>query len=302
MQFILFILTYPFLWVLSRFPMKLLYIISDFFFFIIFYVVKYRKNVVTSNIKRAFPEKTEQEIHSISKKFFRHFTDLVMESVKSFSISKKNIRKRYVYENVEVVDELYNQGYSIALMGSHHNNWELSYGLPLLTNISCFGAYTKIKNPYYEKVIKASRTRFGYDGVPTFEFSKTIKRRLEENVQSLYILLSDQSPQIHKTNHWHKFLNVYVPVHTGAEILAKKHNFAVANMTVTKVKRGHYSAKFELITKTPNDFEDFKITEKFLAITEEHVKTQPEYYLWTHKRFKHEGKYDLWEEKFKKKK
>lgn len=294
MAFLSFALTYPFIWILSRLPMRILYLKSNFFFFIMYYVIGYRKKVVYNNINIAFPEKTEKEKKKLTKNFFKHFIDLLFESIKSFSISEKEIKKRYIYKNIEILNNLYNEGRSICLTGAHHNNWELSFGLPLATKISCYGAYTKINNPYFERVIKASRTKFGYDGVPTTEFSKTIKERVKNNIQSLYILLSDQSPQLHRARHWANFLGQFVPVHTGAEILSKKYNFAVVNMTVTKVKRGFYEAEFNLITKEPKQFDNFEITEQYLKITEEHIKTQPENYLWSHKRFKHKDKYDVW--------
>lgn len=299
MQRVIFLIVYPIIWCLSRLPMWILYRFSDVFFFIIYYLVGYRKKVIYSNIQKVFPEKTDKEIKSISRKFYRHLTDLIFESVKSFTIPRKELAKRYTYTNVEVINNLYEEGYDIVLVGSHHNNWEWSFGLPIYTDINCYGAYTRIKNPYFEKVIKSSRTRFGYDGVPTVEFYKSIQERVENKIQSLYILLSDQSPQLHKTRHWSQFLNNYVPVHTGAEILSKKHNLAIVCISTTKIKRGYYSASFELITKTPNEFADFELTEKFLAIAEKHIYTQPEYYLWSHKRFKHMDKYDLWEEKYK---
>lgn len=294
MNFIIFILTYPFVWILSRFPMRILYIISDFLFFILFYVIGYRKKVVLSNIKTAFPEKSDSEVNTIAKKFFKHLTDLVVESIKSFSISEKTLRKRYQYKNIEVINDLIEKGRSIVFVGSHQNNWEWSFGLPLYININCYGAYTKIQNDYFDKAIKSSRMRFGYEGVPTWDFSKSVENRVKNNIQSLYGLLSDQSPQLYRAKHWGNFLGNFVPVHTGAEILSKRHNFAVINMSVLKLKRGYYQATFSLITENASAHKDFDITEKFLKITEENIKKQPEFYLWSHKRFKHKGKYDEW--------
>lgn len=294
MKFLVFILTYPFIWILSRFPMSFLYIISDFFYFLMYYVLGYRKKIVFDNIKTAFPEKTDKEINSISKKFFSHFTDLIFESIKSFSISKENLTKRYTYENVEVINNLAEKGKSIVLMGAHHNNWEWSFGLPLQVNIDCYGTYTKIQNNYFEKVIKSSRMRFGYDGVPTAEFIKAIGKKVKDKNQSLYIMLSDQSPQLHRTKYWSNFLGEFVPVHTGAETLSKKYHFAIINMSVLKVKRGYYKTKFTLITENASDYKDFEITDKYLKLTEKNIKKQPQFYLWSHKRFKHKGKYNEW--------
>ena len=299
MKLLTFIIVYPLIWILSILPMRLLYIISDCFRFILFNFIGYRKKVVISNLKMAFPEKPTDETQIITKKFYKHFVDLIFESIKSFTISRKEIEKRYVFKNVDVINAAVKNGRNIILTGSHQGNWELAFGLPFKTTINCFGAYTKIQNPYFEKVIKASRTKFGFDGVPTGIFNKTLEERIQNNLQSLYILLSDQSPQLHKTRYWANFLNNYVPVHTGAEVLAKKHDFTIINMNVTKVKRGYYEADFELITNTPNDYKNFEITDKYLKITEAHIKKQPEFYLWSHKRFKHKDKHDQWLEKRK---
>ncbi|WP_428742896.1 lysophospholipid acyltransferase family protein [Tenacibaculum sp.] len=294
MKLLIFIIVYPLIWILSILPMRLLYIISDFFRLVVFNFIGYRKKVVIQNLKMAFPDKNDKEIKSIAKKFYKHFIDLIFESIKSFTISKKQIEKRYVYKNIEVINNLAAKGRSIILSGSHQANWELSFGLPLKANLSCYGAYTRIQNPYFEKVIKSSRTKFGYDGVPTGLFNKKLEERVKNNIQSLYILLSDQSPQVHKTRYWATFLNNWVPVHTGMEVLAKKYNFAIVNMNITKVKRGYYEANFELITENPKEHDNFEITDKYLKITEDHILKQPEYYLWTHKRFKHKDKYEQW--------
>ncbi|MGG6232030.1 lysophospholipid acyltransferase family protein [Tenacibaculum sp. SDUM215027] len=294
MKFLAFIFIYPFIWLLSRLPMRVLYIFSDFFFLILYYVIGYRKKVVEKNLKTAFPSKRESEINKISIKFFKHFVDLLFEGVKSFSISKKELYKRYKYLNPEIINKYAEQGRSVTLVGAHQANWEWAFGMPLVLNIDCFGAYKKIKNPYFDKVIKESRTKFGFDAVPTSLFNKSMSYRHSKGIQCLYILLSDQSPQVKKTKYWTTFLNEKVPVHTGAEILAKKYNSVVVNMSTTKVKRGYYEVKFELITDSPNEFDNFKIIDQFLEVTKKNIKVQPEYYLWTHNRFKHKDKYEQW--------
>jgi len=290
MQFLVFILTYPFIWLISKLPMRILYVFSDFFFILIYYVFGYRKKIVFQNIHLAFPEKPKEEVNTIAKKFFKHFTDIFMESVKAFSISEKEILKRYRYKNPEVVDQIAKKGQSIALVGAHLANWEWSINLPLVVQINVFGAYTKLANPYFEKVVKNSRSKFGVVGSPTNKFIKKIQQNFKNNIQGLYILLSDQSPQVHKTHYWAPFFGVTVPVHTGAEMLAKKYNMAVVNYVAKKVKRGYYEVIFELITDTPKDFKDYQITDKYLAITERNIKAQPELYLWSHRRFKHKDK------------
>lgn len=296
MQFIVFALTYPLIYILSRFPMRILYIISDFFFFLIYYVFGYRKKVVVANLKIAFPEKSASEIKQISKGFFKHFTDLMMESVKAFSISEKEIRARYIFKNPALIDFYGNQGKNLVIMGAHQANWEWCTSLPLHLDTKILGAYTKIGNKYFEQAIRTSRKRFGIYGYKTTETIVNITKNIENNIKAAYILLSDQSPQVHKTFYWGNYFNVKVPIHTGAEMLAKRFDFVVLYFSVKKIKRGYYEANFELITENPTSFKDYEITDKYLAITEKNISAQPECYLWSHKRFKHSDKVP---EKFK---
>ena len=290
MQFLIFVITYPIIWLLSLLPMKILYLLSDFLYLIFFYLIGYRKKVVLENLQFAFPKKELDELRTIQKKFFKHFTDIFIESIKAFTISEKTIKKHYKYTNPELINDLYDKGRSIAFMGSHQANWEWSISIPLVVKITCFGAYTRIGNSYFDKTVKDSRTKFGFIGYKTTETIKSISRNFDEGVQGLYLLLSDQSPQIHKTHYWREFMGVKVPIHTGAEMIAKKFDMAVVNYTVKKVKRGYFEVTFETITEQPNEYKDYEITDKYLAITERNICDQPEYYLWSHKRFKHRDK------------
>ena len=290
MQFLIFAITYPIIWLLSLLPMKILYLLSDFLYLIFFYLIGYRKKVVLENLQLAFPKKELDELRTIQKKFFKHFTDIFIESIKAFTISEKTIKKHYKYTNPELINDLYDKGRSIAFMGSHQANWEWSISIPLVVKITCFGAYTRIGNSYFDKTVKDSRTKFGFIGYKTTETIKSISRNFDEGVQGLYLLLSDQSPQIHKTHYWREFMGVKVPIHTGAEMIAKKFDMAVVNYTVKKVKRGYFEVTFETITEHPNEFKNYEITDRYLGIVERNIIDQPEYYLWSHKRFKHRNK------------
>jgi len=294
MHFLVFAIVYPFIWVISRLPMRILYGISNIFFFFVYYVFKYRKKVVEDNIRMAFPEKPEEEIKKIAKKFFLHFTDLLMESIKSFSISKKEIQKRYTYKNIEVIHDLIKQGRSIILTGAHQANWEWSFYIPSLISIPMFGAYTKLGNKYFDDKIKESRTKFGGNGFKSSHIIKGIQKNYNDNLQALYLLISDQSPQMRRTKYWRKFFNINVPVHVGPEMLAKRFDYVVVNYVTKKTKRGYFEASFELITDSPKDFDKYEITDKYFEITERNIREQPEYYLWSHKRFKHKDKYEKW--------
>ena len=290
MNFIVFAIAYPFIWIFSRLPMRVLYIKSDFLYILMYYIIGYRKKVVLDNLKLSFPEKSEDELKKISKKFFKHFLDLIMESVKAFSISEKEILKRYKYKNPELINKFVKEGKSIALVGAHQANWEWSISLPLVLNIDVYGAYTKLNNKYFEKWVRESREKFGVIGYKTSDTVRGMQKNFTEKKQGSYILLSDQSPQPHKTYYWREFFNIKVPVHTGAEMLSKKFDLVVINYVTRKVKRGFYETEFQLITDTPKEFDNYEITDKYTALTEENIKQQPELYLWSHKRFKHRDK------------
>lgn len=290
MQAIVFVVVYPIIWLMSLLPMRVLYIFSDFLFYIFFYLVGYRKKVILNNLELAFPEKSIAELKQIRKRFYKHFVDLIVESIKAFTISQKNLQKRYTYRNPELIDNITAKGKSIALMGAHQSNWEWSIGMTLSVNTKCFGAYTKIGNKYFDKVIKKSRTKFGFIAYKTSETIKSMAHNFDNGIHGLYLLLSDQSPQVHKTHYWREFMGVKVPIHTGAEMLAKKFDMAVVNYSIKKVKRGYFEVTFDLIAGNARDFENYEITDKYLEITERNINAQPEFYLWSHKRFKHRDK------------
>ena len=270
--------------------MPFLYLVSDIFYGLFFYVFGYRKKVVLDNLTLAFPEKEADELLKIRKKFYRHFTDLIVESVKAFTMSSKFVFKRYTFKNPKILNDLHKKGKSVAFVGAHQANWEWSCSMPLWVDITCLGAYTKVGNKYFDKVIKTSRTKFGFEGHKTTKTVNQIKKNFDNGIQALYLLLSDQSPQVQNTHYWSEFMGIKVPIHTGAEMLAKKFDMAVVNYSVKKTKRGRFEVTFELITESPNNFKNYEITDQYLKIIERNIHAQPEYYLWSHKRFKHRDK------------
>ncbi|WP_445749730.1 lysophospholipid acyltransferase family protein [Polaribacter sp.] len=294
MQLLLFGIVYPFAWLFSRLPMRILYMISDVLFFLVYHVFGYRKEVVLKNISYAFPEKTFEEKEQLSKEFFKHFTDILMESVKGFTMGKEEILKRYQYKNPELLNSFVKEGKSIALVGAHLANWEWCVNLPLITNIPIYGSYNQLRNPYFEKALRKSRERFGMNGIKTFETVKVMMSNYQNNTQGIYILLSDQSPLVEKTFYWTEFFGVKVPVHTGLEMLSKKFDLIVINQHTRKIKRGYYETEFELITQDPKSFDNYELTEKYIRITEKSIKKDPENYLWSHNRFKHKDRFDEW--------
>jgi Kdo2-lipid IVA lauroyltransferase/acyltransferase len=290
MNFIIYILVYPIIWFISILPFKILYFISDIIYLLVYYVIGYRKKVVFDNLKLSFPEKSEKEIKQICKKFYSHFVDIFMEMVKSFTISKNSLDKHYKYTNIDFLNELYKDGKSVILTGAHYANWEWILGLDPSVGYKTYGAFTKLNNPYFNAKILKSRARFGVNLVPTSKTISEIDYNQKNKVQSMYGLLSDQSPQLKKTFYWSHFLGVKVPIHTGAEMLAKKYDMNIVLFETKKIKRGYYKTTFSLITDNASEYPNYELTDIFLEKIEKLIRKQPEYYFWTHKRFKHKDK------------
>lgn len=294
MASVVFYITYPFIWLFSKLPFKILYGISDVLFLLLYYGIGYRKKVVLDNLTLAFPEKSEKELKDIRKKFFRYFVDFFIESLKTITISEKEIKARYRYTNIEVIDELYRKDKSVVLMMAHYGNWEWIINLPLYSNIASNAAYTKVNNKHFEKVVKEYRSKFGMTLVKSSEVIKRIVENTKQKKQGLYVLASDQSPEFGKAQYWRTFFNRMVPVHTGGDMIARKFDFAVVNANVTRVKRGYYEIELELIAETVKDTPRNTVIDLYTEMIEKHIAKQPEFYLWSHKRFKHLHRYEEW--------
>jgi len=294
MQKLAYYIVYPFIWLLSKAPFFILYAISDFIYVVLFYFIGYRKKLVLHNLQLSFPEKSDKELKRIRKKFYAHFVDIFMEMIKTFTISKIEMEKRFKVKNLNVLSDLTAKSKSIIIMGSHYGNWEWVVSLGgEIKNASTYSTYTKINNKILEEKIKSTRERFGGFMVLKRDTIKNMIANTKNNLTSIYGLLSDQSPQLSKAYYWSEFMGVRVPIHTGAEVLAKKYNCALVYMEISKIKRGYYEVNFELLTEQPKKYLNFQITEIYLRKLEKKIRENPNYYFWTHNRFKHRGKEKL---------
>lgn len=286
MHRLLYILAYPFLWLLSILPMGLLYVKSSVLYFFGYYVFGYRRKVVKDNLKLVFPDHSQEERNRIAKKFYKHLCDIIFETIKNLTISEKEVTRRFRYENLEVLDELYGKDKSVLLMCGHYASWEWSGILTRQMPYKGYAVYKKLDNPYFDRMVKKIRGRFGASIVTNKKIVKELFRKNKEGEKSLTLILSDQTPKIGDFKHRDTFMGINVPVFTGTEELAKKLNFATVYLKVRKVKRGYYSATFVPLTENSTKFEDFEITRKFLDEIEKQIGEAPEYYLWSHKRWK----------------
>lgn len=271
---------------ISRLPFFLLYTLSDFAFIVMFYIVGYRKKVVINNIKNAFPEKPASEHLAIAKKFYKHFCDLVLEGLKGFTISEKEIKKRFKMDCDGIMNDLYKQGKDVVLVGGHYNNWEiLALGIAMELDHTIVGIYKPLSNKFFNEKMKKSRERFGLVLAPM----KQVKKFMEQNYGNPkgVVFAVDQSPHNKKTAVWGSFLNQDTAMFYGAEKYAKDYNTPVVYGVINKIKRGHYEATTKLLTDKPNSLEYGEIIRLANRFLEEDIKKAPEYWLWTHRRWKH---------------
>jgi KDO2-lipid IV(A) lauroyltransferase len=287
MQFLLYLFLYPLLWFLSILPFRVLYLFSDFVYLIIYYIIGYRKKTVRENIALALPHLSEKERLVIEKKSYQHMSDMFLEMIKTMSISESEMNKRFQFVNLEIYKELEKEGKSIALMCAHYASYEWVISINNKINFKGYAIYKRINNKYFDKLVRDIRSKFKANLITTKETIPTIRENFKNNVLGIYGFASDQSPKISSAFHWNTFMGIEVPVHTGAEMLAKKYDMNVVFLKVEKVKRGYYQAQFQTLSENTSEVLNYEITDQFLKLVEQQIHEAPEYYLWTHKRWKH---------------
>jgi len=269
----------------SLLPYPLLYLISDIVYFVMYRIIGYRKEVVFTNLKNSFPDKSQKELKQIMSGFYKHLCDLIMESVKGFTISEKQLRKRLVIKNPEFSNYFADKGQSIIFVGGHYNNWEIcAQAFAMYSNHKCIGIYKPLSNAFINDKIYTSRSKYGMNLVSM----KQTKKSFEEGSETKAIVFgSDQNPANPKRAHWVQFLNQDTGVLFGVEKYAKEYDWPVVFVSISKVKRGHYEVEYSLITDKPNEEPHGKVTEDFTKRLEQDIINQPQYWLWSHKRWKH---------------
>jgi KDO2-lipid IV(A) lauroyltransferase len=287
MQFLVYIIAYPFLWLVSILPFPIFYALSDVIYFLIYHIIGYRKKTVRNNLALALPQLSEAERRGIEKKFYQHFCDMFLEMAKTMTISEKEINKRFVITNPELVTEYEQKGKSIMLLASHYASWEWLLALNKKLSFQGVGVYKKLANKYFDKLVIDIRSKYNTKLVVTRETIPLIANNQRKGILSMYGMASDQSPKNDRIIHWGNFMGIDVPVHTGAEVLAKKYDLTVLFAKVEKVKRGYYQATLIPLTDDPKSIPNFEITNMFIKEVEKQIYEAPEYYFWTHKRWKH---------------
>ena len=290
MQLLVYILIYPLLWLISILPFPLLYLFSDFICFWVYNVFGYRKKTVRKNLALALPHLNTKERVTVERKFYTHMCDMFLEMIKTMNISEDEINRRFVLTNIELIKEYESKGKSVVLMCAHYASWEWLINIAKKMNFSSIGIYKKINNKYFDKLVRDIRSRLKAELVETKETVEVMEANEAKGIKAFYGFASDQSPQLNRARYWDTFMGYEVPVYTGAEMLAKKLDMNIVFVRVQKVKRGFYQATIVPLVEHPRDYPDYEITSIFLREVEKQILEAPEYYFWTHKRWKHMGK------------
>ncbi|WP_400080200.1 lysophospholipid acyltransferase family protein [Winogradskyella sp. R77965] len=287
MQLIAYILVYPILWLISNLPFRLLYGLSDILCFFLYRVFGYRKSTVKENLRLVFPEKSDKEISILTSKFYHHLCDLILEAIKSLSISKDEMQKRFVYTNIEKIKALESQNRSVLLMCSHYANWEWSVVIQCHIKHKGYAIYKRLRNKYFDKLVRRMRARYNAYLITTKETISTLTELKSNGDLFVAGFAADQSPKKNKAHYWREFMGIKAPVITGPEMIAKRLDVPVMFFRIDKVKRGYYEATIEEVIMNPKELAENELTDRFIDYIEKQIYEKPEYYLWTHKRWKH---------------
>jgi len=284
-----FYLIYSIIWLFTLLPMRFLYVVSDVFYLLIYYVFGYRRAVVYDNLKHAFPEKNKHEITKIAKGFYRHFCDMIFETLKIIHFSKESINKRFHYRNIDLFDKLFEDGKSIVLISGHYGNWEWLVNFQLIMKHRVLAIYKPLSSSQFDKLIKKLRKKFAgrADMIAMNDVLKVIIDQNRRNEKIITWFLGDQTPPKDYPL-WTSFMNRETPFYSGPEKIARKFNHAVVFMNINKVKRGYYEVEFIPLFDEPAKTKELEITRKHVEILEYFIRKRPELWLWSHRRWKHQ--------------
>ena len=283
------LITYRFtasiLYLLSLLPFPVLYFLSDILYGILYYVFKYRRKVVLNNLLNSFPEKSRSEIELIEKRFYRYLADLMLESIKTLTISAKEIKKRFVFKNIEILKKHLQNGKSVIAVSGQYGNWEwgpLATGLEIKDKVLV--VYKPLSDKRFEILMNSMRSRFGSIMVP---MKLTLRKVIEyKNEPSVLVLIGDQTPTREESHYFTTFLNQQTAVFLGVEKIALKLNNPVVYFSINRIKRGYYECFVKSLIQNPENTIEHEVTQAHIKELEKNIRIHPEFWLWSHRRWK----------------
>jgi Kdo2-lipid IVA lauroyltransferase/acyltransferase len=282
-----FYLFYGINWIMTLLPLRVLYLFADLLYLVIYYFLSYRRKVVARNLKNAFPEKSPHELQKIEKGFYKHLADIIIETLKITHLSKRMLKKRFVVKNIEILKKLNDEGRNVVGVCGHYNNWEWMSAIPLYTDIKCVSIYKPLKNKLFDWFINDLRSKHGMILTPMSNIVREIITDRNKGINSMSAFIADQTPAKGDIKYWTQFLNQDTPVYLGAEKIATKYDMAVVFFKNNKVKRGYYTLTLELLFEHTAGVPEHAVTEAHVRKLEELIREKPEYWIWSHRRWKH---------------
>jgi len=266
-------------------PFRIVYFISDVSFLLIYYLAKYRRVVVMQNLEKSFPNLNLASRKAIERKYYQYMTDLIFESIKGMSMNVNQINKRHAIDNIEILDKAYSHKQSIIGVTGHYGNWEwgaYSSGVQLKHQSVAF--YKPLSNKFIERYMKRRRAKYNCTLASIYNTFETFTDNVDK--PSVFIMVADQSPTNLAESHWITFLKQDTACLHGPEKYARLHNLPVYYIDIQRVKRGYYVLHASLLAENPNMLEPGKLTEMYMRTLEQRIVAQPQYWLWSHRRWK----------------
>ena len=266
-------------------PFRVLFGLADLIYYLVYYLVGYRKKVVFENLQNSFPEKSESEITRIAKGFYHHFADMLIESLKAFTMRETAVVRRYRFDNTAFLDEMYHKGRQVIVVAGHYGNWEwagIAAGTQMLHKP--VGFYKPLSNKYIDDYIQDTRVQGRSKLASIVKTSETFKTDWGE--PAAFYMIADQSPSSPRLSLWVDFLNQETATLHGPEKYARVFNIPVVFANIKKLKRGFYAIEFIMLEPEPTQTKTGEITGRFMKMLENVIRENPEYYLWSHRRWK----------------
>lgn len=275
-------------------PFAVIYAMADVLYFILYYVVRYRRKVVTANLRESFPDMSDTRLKAVKRRFYRNFADYVFETIKLLHISDRQICERMTFENLDIIDKYVAQGRSVAVYFSHCGNWEWTPSVTLHTagrpgDDIVFGqVYRPLRNKWFDGLMLGLRSRFGSLSFPKNTVFRDIIRQCKTTGKPAVVgFMSDQHPSHGDLMHVVEFLNHPTAFITGTETLARRLNMGVVYWDMYKPSRGHYKIVIRDMCDNIAEVPVFSVTDLYVEMLQTTIRRDPAIWLWTHKRWKH---------------
>ena len=271
----------------ARLPNWILFLLADFGYFVLFRLMKYRKNVIYTNLKNSFPEKPEEEINRIAKRYYHHLADMVVEALMFYRMTDKDIDEHLTVNGMEICEEFFKQRRGVIVLGMHYNNWEWNAALQRKSSHQLLMIYNPVrKNKNFERLILDMRERFGGMSVPVHLSARKAIEFNNSDRPGVLWLAADQTPD-KNAKFWTTFLNQETPFFSGPEKIAIKTNSPIVFLHTRKLARGKYESNVSLIFENPAQETPEDILLAYVDKLEQIITNEPEYWLWSHRRWKH---------------